>query len=262
VMMRVASIQERSKRFADAAKTYDEVARDKRTTPAQSYLATYRELAACTRVDRPRDVGKLAAELVSRWSRLPAAGEENLPQLYAYAHARLLGLEPTWSAYARIKLDRVRHLQGDLKAKRRLLAELEEGYFAILQLGAGEHSIGAVIRVGLAYEDMAKDILESPVPPGLDADQQQLYREGLEKGARPLEGQALEAFEKALDKSYELGLYGDWVVMAQEKVNSYKPGTYPAVREVPGEAAELFATSAALEDGEGRPLVPAAGGTR
>lgn len=70
-----------------------------------------------------------------------------------------------------------------------------------------------------------------------------MYRGELENLALPLEDKANEALEKALAKAYELSLYNEWTLAAQEQVNRYHPGTYAQVRQVPFRGSEVFATA-------------------
>ena len=123
----------------------------------------------------------------------------------------------------------------------------------------GEWGIASLTRIGLAYADIARNILESPTPKGLSEEQQQMYREALEKLALPLEDQSLEALNKALGKAYELSIYGEWTAAAQEQVNQLRPGTYPKAREVWPPVTEAFWT-AELEKGAGEAGAPEVGG--
>jgi hypothetical protein len=59
-----------------------------------------------------------------------------------------------------------------------------------------------------------------------------MYRGELETLALPLEDKATEALEKALEKAYELGVYSQWTLAAQDQVNRFRPGAYAQVRQV------------------------------
>ena len=83
-----------------------------------------------------------------------------------------------------------------------------------------------------------------------------MYRGELENKAFPLEEKAIEGLEKALVKSYELSIYNEWTILAQDKINKYRPGLYAKVREVPFRGAEFFVT-AAMEKTAGLTEAPA-----
>src|SRR5207253_5507008 len=106
----------------------------------------------------------------------------------------------------------------------------------------------------LAYGDFAQNFLDSPDPKGLDEDQLSMYRGELENRAFPLEEKALEGLEKALAKSYELSVYNEWTLLAQDKVNKYKPGLYGKVREVAYRGSEFFWEETIEKNGGTQPV--------
>jgi hypothetical protein len=136
-------------------------------------------------------------------------------------------------------------------------------------LGDGEFGIAATTRIGLAYADFAQNIVDSPDPRNLDRDQLEMYRSELENMAFPLEERAIEAFEKATAKAYELRLYSEWTLLAQERINKYRPGFYAKpISSVSYQGAEFFVTApvakepflakASAPGSEGAPSRPAA----
>ena len=75
-----------------------------------------------------------------------------------------------------------------------------------------------------------------------------MYRSELETLALPLEDKAMEALEKALEKAYELSIYNEWTLAAQDQINRYRPGAYAEVRQVPFRGSEFFVTSGVAKD--------------
>jgi hypothetical protein len=75
-----------------------------------------------------------------------------------------------------------------------------------------------------------------------------MYRAELESLALPLEDNCIEALELALSKAFELSVYNDWTIQAQDKVNQYRRGTYAERREVPFRGSEFFRTSPVLKE--------------
>jgi tetratricopeptide (TPR) repeat protein len=248
----VGLVHEKDGRWADAAKAFASFAetytRDSRTTPGQVYLAKYRELMAYRQLKSPRDMERVQGELVRGWARLSDEDKKDVRLLDAYAHARFLELEPVWKRYTDIRFSRVSTIRRDLAAKQREIQKVEKEYAAVLAIGSGEWGIAALTRIGLAYADFARNIIESPDPKGLDEDQLAMYRGELENLALPLEDKANEALEKALAKAYELAIYNEWTLAAQDQVNRYHPGAYAQVRQVPFRGSEFFATSDVAKD--------------
>jgi hypothetical protein len=114
----------------------------------------------------------------------------------------------------------------------------------VLKVGNPEYGIASLTRIGLLYSDFANNITEIPDPPGLDEDQLGLFRSQLENTyVFPVEEKAVEALEKALAKSYELSMYNEWTLVAQDKLNKYKPGFYGKARDVAYRGSEFFVTA-------------------
>lgn len=248
----VALVHEKDGKWREAARAFDAFAgtyaRDARTPVGRVYLARYRQLLALQKAKDAKEAERLGQELVRGFARLSDKEKQAPGVLDAYAHARFLELEPLWKRYNDIRFTRVQTLRQDLAAKQREMAQVEKSYAAVLAVGSGEWGIAALTRIGLAYGDFARNILESPDPKGLDEDQKALYRGELQNLAMPLEDKAAEALEKGLEKAYELALYNDYTLAAQDALNRYRPGLYAQVRQVPYRGSESFATAGLLKD--------------
>ncbi len=106
---------------------------------------------------------------------------------------------------------------------------------------------------------MAENILSSPDPRGLNAEQLELYRGELQNLASPLEQKAEEAFVKALAKAHELSIYNKWTLLAQQKIDKLHPGPDAAVPEVAYLGSESLATAPLQKDATLPPEVRGAG---
>jgi hypothetical protein len=95
----------------------------------------------------------------------------------------------------------------------------------------------------MGYADFAKNLAELPAPKQYDDEQKEMFRAEVEQKAQPLEDKAIEALEKALAKAYELSVYNEWTLQAQDTINKYRPGYYPKVKDVPFQGSEVFATA-------------------
>jgi tetratricopeptide (TPR) repeat protein len=250
VQYRMAALYERARRWKDAVNAYEEFktryGQDKRTTAVSRYLATYRQLLAHRRLGESARADRRMEELLRGVSKLIRADRKSAPVMDAYAHARFLKLDSQWKQYSESKLARLSTLKQDLRTKRAKLKELEKAYASVVEIGSAEHGIASLARIGMAYADMAQNITHSPSPKGLTREQLQMYRNEIENLAQPLEQKAVEVFEAAISKASDLQIYSEWTLAAQDKINQYKPGSFPRVREVPYQGGERFA-SAPLE---------------
>lgn len=250
----VALVHEKTGRWSEAARAFasfaDTYAKDPRTSGGQIYLAHYREMLAYQQAKDLRSVDRVRADLLRGWGRLSDTDKQDVKILDAYAHTRFMELEFLWKRYTGIRFSRVATIRRDLAAKQKEIQRVEKEYAAVLAVGSGEWGIAALTRIGMAYADFAKNILESPDPKGLDEDQLAMYRGELENLALPLEDKATEALEKALQKAYELSIYNEWTLTAQDQMNRYRPGAYAQVRQVPFRGSEFFATSDVVKEPE------------
>ena len=113
-----------------------------------------------------------------------------------------------------------------LKVKSARLARLLSSYGEVIAIGSPCWSEAAFARIGEAYLNFNKGLLDAPMPRGLDAEQGELYRSTLEARALPFEDKAVEAFEKSIAISQNTGIYSDWVIKAQDLLREYQPDAY------------------------------------
>ncbi len=236
VKLTLGSLYEKSRKWAEALKTYrefeSEYSKDKRVSSGQRYLVKYRQLVSLRELGNSRESDRMLEALVREYLRLKPEARERPDIQEAYASARFWKVEPLWSEYSELKLNRVATLRRDLDAKRRKLTALEREYTEVLAAGSADFGIAAITRIGLAYLDLSENIVASAEPRGLTQEQLQLYREELKNLAAPIEIKAGEAFEKAILKGRELGVYNDWILVAQDNINRFHPGAYAKTREV------------------------------
>ena len=147
-----------------------------------------------------------------------------------------------------LKFTRVTTIKGDLVGKQRKLKELEKAYTQVLGIGVADYGIAALTRIGLAYADLAQNIVGSPDPRGLTREQLQLYRGELRNLASPIETKAVEVLEKAVLKANELGVYNEWTLTAQNAINKFQPGAYPKARELPYRGSNTLAAAPLQKD--------------
>lgn len=247
IAFNIALIHEKDQKLAEAIKGFESFnttyAKDSRSTPAMHYRAKYRQLRNHQKLKNEKEAKALHNELLKGFAKLPAADRQDDAVVYAYANVRFNDLDGLWKDYTDIKFNKVATIRKDLTAKQKKIAQVEKAYVDVLAIGAGEWGIAALTRIGMAYADMAQNIIDSPDPKGLDDDQLDMYRAELENLALPLEDKAIEAFEKALAKAYELSVYNEWTLAAQDKINRYRPGSFDKVREVPFRGSDFFVTA-------------------
>jgi tetratricopeptide (TPR) repeat protein len=257
VFFNIGLIHEKAGRKKEAISTFEayQTKFAKQITPGKAYYAKYKQFVLLRDLHPPtstgnkhvedRDVAKLMDELNKGYAKLDQAGKDDDGNLNAFGHIRFLMLEPKWKEFVAINFKDPRHLVQELKEKVKRMAEIEKDYTDVLATRSGEWGIAALTRIGLGYEDFARDLIDSPDPKGLNPDQLEMYRGEIENKAFPLEDKAVEALEKALDKSSELKLYSEWTLKAQDQLNKVRPGAFGEARQMAFRGSEVFATAPA-----------------
>ncbi len=171
----------------------------------------------------------------------------------AAAHARFLLVEPAFDEFVAIRFATAQRgrLVAALQAKNGRMARLLAAYTEVIAIGSPRWSEAALTRLGEAYRDFNKGLLEAPMPRGLDTEQQDLYRTTLENQALPLEDKAVDAFHKAIETSGRTGFYSEWTLRAQERLREYRPDEVPE-RHEPALLGSAAARSVAPEVPDGR----------
>lgn len=201
-----------------------------RLTPVQRFLAQASEhqlLSQSTEARWQALAPKRIAGLTAAFEGLTADERAGRDVLNAMAGARFTALEPEWRRFEKIDFTDLRRLKRALADKVQRLEALERDYLAVIALGSEAWTLAALTRLGQLYRDFAQKLLDSPDPPELSPEELDLYRSELENRAFPLEEKAIQAFEAAIAKAFELTIYDQWLLAAEDELNAIRPGTYP-----------------------------------
>ncbi|HCF60681.1 MAG TPA: gliding motility protein U [Myxococcales bacterium] len=258
IYFKIGLVFERQKNHKDAAKIFKGYVEQygKSVGAAEVFYAKYREWLALRELKQDRDSAPLMDELLKSYEKLSKEGQESDRVRNAYAHLRFQALAPLWREYKSVRFDQVRTLRKNLKTKLELKDKVEKAYTAVVAIGSVDWAVASLTRMGEAYEDFARNLLDSPDPYGLDEDQLFMYRSELENRAFPLEESAIGLYEKALEKSFELSVYSESTLEAQNHINNYKRGAFLEPRDVPYQGAQFFASAAAILDAPKPPPPP------
>ncbi|HZX95639.1 MAG TPA: tetratricopeptide repeat protein [Myxococcales bacterium] len=244
---------ERRKEWRKAAEHWAAFPREHRSASAgQLMLARYHQGLALKSL-HGADSGAFA-EVAERYGKLRQA--DRTPQIIdAAAHSRFLIAQRAFDDFARIRFNSARQAQlvAALKAKNAALAKVLSAYGEVVAIGSPLWSEAAFARIGEAYRDFNRGLLDAPVPRGLDAEQQELYRSTLSSQALPLEDKAAEAFARSAEVSRKSGVYSEWVIRTQEMLREYQPDAFGPVREAQlAEASTARAVAPELSAGRGQ----------
>ncbi len=97
-------------------------------------------------------------------------------------------------------------LAAELERKSELLLSAQEEYLAAIRLGDERWAVAAGYRVGELYDALREQVLEAPLPPGLDDAQAASYRAELRREVRVLAAKAMTAYEETLALARRAGV--------------------------------------------------------
>ncbi len=105
----------------------------------------------------------------------------------------------------------VEQLARDLDAKAELLLSAQGHYLRCIRLGQGEWATAAGAQVGGLYESLWEHMIQADVPPGLDAEQAEVYRVELRRKVRILLSKAINVYERTLETAVRIGAQNSYV---------------------------------------------------
>jgi TolA-binding protein len=224
---------DKKKDYPAAAKHFESYSRTFGSRdPAMGLCAEFKVVQSLLKQGKDRDAKAGYEGLIKAYGKLSAADKQKPCPLDAVATAAFRTVEPDFESYMAVKLEGSdKDLKNKLLKKLDAIKDLQKRYTDVLALGEGNHGIAALYRIGAIYQDLAQQIFATPCPKKLDEDQCAIYQAALQEQAFPLEEKAIEAYDKALKKAYELGIYNDWLAKTQEALKVYEPQRFPELHE-------------------------------
>ena len=238
---RIGSILERKKDYRGSYSHFSNYARTWGRLDAERKLcAEYKMTQSLLKQGKERDAKRLYSGLVKSYQALGAEDKTKICALDAVAKAAFELIEDDYLAFEAISLSiSGPDLVKNFTRKAEMLSGLETSYTSVLAIGQGDFGIASLYRIGKMYQHLSSALVESPCPRNLTEDQCGMYQAALQEKAFPLDDKAIEAFDKALAKAYELGLYNEWLMKTQDALVSYEPGRFPTIRDYELIASEI-----------------------
>ncbi len=150
-------------------------------------------------------------------------GKKTDRQLYLVAQASFGLAEPGFETYQKLALKLP--LPKSLKAKRQAMESSLKAYEQISAYAVAEYTTAATHRIGEIYRSLAKSLMESERPKGLDADALDEYNVLLEEQALPFEDKAIEFFSANVGYVRE-GVANDWTDRSMAALRELQPARY------------------------------------
>lgn len=256
VYWRICEIQESDKKWKEAIDCFGKF-KDlyKKASPAKVFESRYRiALAFEEQKQHPQAVVEYKW-LAANYAKLDKSAQEAAGARLAGAHAAFELLEPEFADFNKLKITLNKKTLEAKTAKAEDLACVDSGeakckkpgkYLSILSYGNGEYGIAALTRIGQVYRSVANEIRNAPLPRNLDEDQIEIYKAELDNFALGPEEKALEAFENALTKAYELNIYNKYTLLAQDNIKELNPNKYPDLQQAGFRGADFFIAASVI----------------
>ncbi|MCK6528900.1 tetratricopeptide repeat protein [Myxococcota bacterium] len=234
--MKIANLHHENKQVDKAQELYKTFFTDKVLSTSAPELVFEARLKYGKILKQKGDVAgmhKHFRDSLAVFAQLPKgdAAVLGLAPLYA-AEMEFVVLEPEFEKYKKIAFAADdKEARKALKTKTDTLKKTEEMYVKVIALKQGEWGIAALSAIGELYQDFADKLRIAPCPKKLNEEQCEMYKGALADKAYPLQDKAAEYFRKALEKSYELGLYNASTAYAARKLTEISPAEYPAMAE-------------------------------
>jgi hypothetical protein len=124
------------------------------------------------------------------------------------AEAKFNLVKNTYDDFVRIRIPAAGKAQGAaVQKKLALLNRLKEELKSVVKYDDAFQIVAALNLQGKALEHMYAALIKAPVPKGLKPDELKTYREGVAKVADPFKAQAIETYDLAVTRGYELQAY-------------------------------------------------------
>jgi TolA-binding protein len=226
VAFRVGVVLAQSGQHEAAAKAFQEFA-TKYPSGAQAIDALSRAGAELMAAGHDKRAGEPLEKAIAFYKREKIAAAAG-----AAAHARYLQGEVLFHEFEHVQLaSDPRKLKRTLDEKSALLEKARAAYVDTVTFADPEWATAALYRIGDAYERFAKALRGAPVPGGLNAEEQQVYRDELEKVVVVVEEKAVDAYKSGYSKALELRVYNDFTQKLRGALGRLDDQEFPAEPE-------------------------------
>ena len=243
---RVAECQYHLDQYAPAIEVLAVIA-ERVDVPAQDRLQAKVHKGICQLEDGQLDAAEVSLrDALNYWADKKDA--ERLDEYFPGQAQFFLG-EIYRVFYERVDLDPEQgedKLSKDLETKCEMLLSAQGHFLRAIRIGDGQWATAAGFRIGALYESLYDAMLHAKVPPGLDEDQQKIYREELRKKVRVLVTKAMSIYERTLAAAERIGAENPFIAKTRESLDRLK-----LILLEPSE--EPAASPAASEPGQGQP---------
>ncbi len=219
---RLAETHYHQERYADAARLLSTLA-GRADLPVGQRLRAQVQRGVCElEAGQPEQAEATFRQAVSTYEAL--ADKDEVENYYP-AQAHFFIGELYRLRYADVKLDPTRGAEAlaeDLNHKAEVLLSAQGHYLRTIRVGNGHWATAAGAQIGALYEDLYEQLVHSPAPRELDAEQAEVYREELRKRVHVLLTKAIDVYERTLEAAERIGSHNTFVDKTRQSLEKMK----------------------------------------
>jgi tetratricopeptide (TPR) repeat protein len=204
---RVAECQYHLRELADARATLDALARRSDLAPGDRVRALAQRGIVELEQRTPEEAERSLRLALSTY--LAASEDERLDDHFASQAQYYLG-EVYREWFRALALDPSKGdeaaLERDLEHKAEMLLSAQGHYLRAIRMGNDRWAVASGFRIGELYDELRSQLLDAPLPPGLDGEHAQAYRAELRRRVRVLATKAITAYEQTLARAKRSGV--------------------------------------------------------
>lgn len=242
VYLRMAAVYEDAEEWVTASGLYDgfEQKYGKKATKEQIMNSRYKTALLQEKAGRADQSLATCEDILKRYKK-DVLKKSDVGQL-AGGYCAFKVLESEWEAYKQIKIATtkkgkkgMKEIKDNLDAKLKQRDIIGKKYFDVLSYGNGEWGVAGLYRAAEVLLEYVDALRNAPDPPALanNFDALDIFRAELDNKLLPVEDQAIQALESALQKAFELGIYSPYTLAIEDRLRTFKPSAFGEVHGLP-----------------------------
>ena len=101
----------------------------------------------------------------------------------------------------------------------------------LITTGSGEWGLAGAVLLGRLYENFGETLKNAPVPQYLNDESKEYYVMGIEDQVYRQNQKAIEAYQLAVERSYEITMYNENTAFANRRLGELAPQDFPGLTE-------------------------------
>ncbi|MCP4500265.1 MAG: tetratricopeptide repeat protein [Deltaproteobacteria bacterium] len=243
VYMRMGGIYEAKKDWSQTITFFSnfEKVHGKKATKEQILTARYKTAFALEKAGRSDESMEACKGIIKGYKKLSAKLKKSTVGQESGGYCAFKMMEPEFAAYKAIKIESKKRGTKQLKEVRKLIdlkgktrKEVVKKYVDLLKYGSGEWGVAGLYRASLCLLDHVESLRTMPMPKMLEDnfEAQDLFMAEIDNLAFPIEDEAINALETALNKSFELKIYSGYTLKIQDQLRVFRPASFGNVHEL------------------------------